>query len=143
MSPNQKSILGLAVAVTFMWAFVLLLVGQAQVLPIVLCLSLTGLLVWGNFRRDLAPDHLKGESFFERDGFAFVTDLVGGADEDTRLQVRFQNRYSKPCTATVGLRLSTSPQSTMLPSVQHSLQSLAGGGLSWSVKSIAPGVPLA
>jgi hypothetical protein len=71
-------------------------------LPIVL------ILYWANHREDKAPDILREltGSFFERLGFCFAI-IPTVEDETCVIQIFYQNRYSKPCTARVRLRHCT------------------------------------
>jgi hypothetical protein len=84
---------------------------------------------WAGRRRELAPDffsYLAG-CFFERDGFTFI---VGTEVHDgiCHLCAWFQNRYERPCEATVLVRTSErwlAPQ-RHLPDARVSMTCLAG-----------------
>jgi hypothetical protein len=61
---------------------------------------------WIRNRKDLAPDFFAGvPQFFEKDGFAFLvgTEVV---DNTCHLLVTFQNRYERPCKASIVVRTS-------------------------------------
>jgi hypothetical protein len=66
----------------------------------------SGFYYWAFRRKDLAPDFLhRFRQMFEKDGFTFVvgTEVIDGV---CHLSVYFQNRYERPCQATVMVRTS-------------------------------------
>jgi len=87
-----------------------------------------GFYYWASRRKDLAPDFLRRfGQFFEKDGFAFVvgTEVIDGV---CYFLVYFQNRYERPCQATVMVRTSErflAPQ-RHLPDATLSISSDAG-----------------
>jgi hypothetical protein len=71
----------------------------------VIAVAAVGWFVFDSLRRDRAPDFLKKhfKSFFDGGGLGFV--IVPCEDRGVcRFEVYFQNRYERPCRATVGLR---------------------------------------
>lgn len=76
--------------------------------PILALLCLAPL-VWAQTRKDKAPDFLARVSprYFERDGFCFaiIPRVTAG---NCFMQIFFQNRYERPCSAQILIRGSTS-----------------------------------
>lgn len=67
-----------------------------------------GLLVWADFRRDLAPDLLRRrvKRYFEQDGFCFAV-LPAMVDGSFAWRIFFQNRYERPVKAVVAFQPAT------------------------------------
>jgi hypothetical protein len=66
-------------------------------------------IVWAQTRKDKVPDFLARvtRSYFERDGFCFAVVPQVTANR-CAMQIYFQNRYERPCTAQILIRGSTS-----------------------------------
>ena len=113
MNESIKATLGLVVAVCVLVGIMVWAIEPSDTIwwlrigvPL-LGAACLGILIWAQTRKDKAPDFLRRltSSYFERDGFCFaiVPQVTNG---HCVMQIYFQNRYERPCTAQILVRSS-------------------------------------